>query len=154
MKHATSRRGFRNGANAKAPFAIETSALISNGYVNANVLMEGDEIYTYPSDMLDGSTVIAKAGDVWLHVTLLNEVEAVDGWVAQRHMGVDAMVLGENVPNEYLNFRAGIFFDADTPFRVLKVNLDGTRTLILQEPIGSYVVEFLTNSEKPFMYMD
>jgi|CXWL01.1.fsa_nt_gi hypothetical protein len=139
MKHATSRRGFRNGANAQAPFAIETSALISNGYVNANVLMEGDEIFTVPADVLIGGIAVAKAGDVWLNVTLLNEVEVVDGWVAQRHMGVDVMVLGENIPVEYPDFVYDASTESEWPIEVFHNDVsigvfEGTIRVVSKNP--------------------
>ena len=96
MVAPASDRGFRGGAGAQFP-KVETSGcpLIIGGYVKRGSTMEGDELVTFTTDVTQAGSIIGKAGDKWLHVIMVGPHQ-VDGWVAQRHMGLDCCALTDN----------------------------------------------------------
>lgn len=146
-----SARGFRSGAAVTFPFAAETSPRIVGGYVNKGVLMEGDEIQTLSSDYLVNGVIKGKAGDIWLHITLLDEVEVVDGWTAVRHMGVDIAPLVENLPQVYPNYRSELLFTSDQQIEIYRVTDTGD-TLLISVPAGQIkIISDPMDLSQPFL---
>lgn len=81
-----------SGTRVRQDHNVYASVLTS---VNANVTVQGDELWTAP---VDGNEV--KAGDRWLKVT----VNGVTGWMAHIHKGVaicrDFVVITTTPPTE------------------------------------------------------
>lgn len=137
---AASARAFRAGAGTWFPFAPDNSTRIGTpwaNHVNAGVLMEGSEKYVFPADHKIGGVLKAKAGDIWLHVELLDEVDVVDGWVAVRHMGVDVAPLNENPVLDFKPMALGLTFQTENGFKLYSVHPDThVRTLLLEGGAG------------------
>lgn len=51
--------------------------------VNANVTVQGDELFTSPVELRNSSGVYQQVGDKWLKITY----NGVTGWMAYIHMG-------------------------------------------------------------------
>lgn len=94
------------------------------------------------------------AGRDWLEVLLIGAVQTVQPTFIATYT-TSGMLVTNPIPPEPLPFQVGLNIVADSPVRLIRIELDGSRTLVYEGLAGNYAMEFTANdSNRPFIRME
>jgi len=96
------------------------------------------------------------AGRNWLEVLLIDAIQTTQRTYIATY--TTSGVLKANTPpiiDPALPFKVGLNIIADSPVRLVRIELDGSRTLVYEGLAGNYAMEFTANdSNAPFIRME
>ena len=113
-------------------------------------------IDTLPKDTrVEGDELFKDAANRdWLKVLLIGAVQTVQPTFIATYTTSGVLKTNPVVPDP-LPFQVGLNIVADSPVRLVRIELDGSRSLVYEGLAGNYAMEFTANdSESPFIRID
>lgn len=107
------------------------------------------------NDILEGNYLVKDAQNRdWLAVLLINGVQTTTAtFIATWVCNVE--YTPSLPPIDPLQFQVGLRIVADSPLKLSRVNIDGTKTEVFAADAGEYAMEFVANdSNAPFIRME
>lgn len=107
-----------------------------------NTRVEGDELFK------------DAANRDWLKVLLIDGVQTTQPTYIATYTTSGVLVTNP-IPPEPLPFQVGLNIVADSAVRLVRIELDGSRSLVYEGLAGNYAMEFTANdSNAPFIRME